>query len=171
MVESIQFDSNDSYLFLVNFDIYLPPKTCGKVMFLVVSVCSQGWGFHATITRDLTMQPPPNPTHCTSDMTPKPWPWPLVAVTGDLFEFIHQYWHLMAEICTVGVQAVHIILESILALFLLQNSYYFIQANQRKANIKIHSWNQYEISVNKCDSQNLVGNTEIIVWHGLGIFA
>ena len=47
-----------------------------------------------------------------------------------------------------------------------ETSYHFFQANQRKANIKIHLWTQYEISGNRCDWLTLSpGHTQRLRQH------
>ena len=88
-------------------DFYLRQRSCGKVIFSVVSVCQsfspQGWS-HVTVTHDAL--------HCTGSSVQGPCPCPLLLVTSRGKDFIpvqtcsledltvqtppHQGWHLVA---------------------------------------------------------------------------
>ena len=115
-------------IFLEAGNITAFKQSCWKVIFSLMYVCSWGMGGggcpcgYYPWCMDLTVrghelsqpamaQPPPDIRHGT------PCYWNLVAIIGDMFKLVflrtnpNQYWHLVAEACTVGKQAVHILLE------------------------------------------------------------
>ena len=79
-------------------------ESCGKVMFSVTSVCSQGRGSHVTInhaTFDFTVQPIPYTWYFTGQETPPPPPLPYALppsprIMGPRYPPHSYYWHLLA---------------------------------------------------------------------------
>ena len=116
------------------WDFRFPPpyyrlQTKSQESNVFTGVCSQGRGkWHTSWDRSHGRVPPPPPRHQVWEPSP-PYYWHLVVITGDLFKLVHlriypspqQYWHLVVatETCTVGKQAVRILLECCLVSSLL----------------------------------------------------
>ena len=101
------------------FVITTHQRSCGKVMFSVMSLCPEPG---VPIDR----APPPGPVRTSAPLYRVPAPtasniwWPRLETCSNLFTWgrpPNQFWHLVAEECTVSKRAVRILLECFLVNF------------------------------------------------------